>query len=386
MSIFDPFVDVIEGAADIASSVIDRVPGLSHLKKFLVENPVIGSIVFTAMGSALFAGIANTSIPAVSGMQTVGPQIASVAFAVPGMVFKGQGFIKAYTEDLTARVSALVAYFARKGGGEVSDKLPAASEEAKKQFSEPLEKMLKDSGLEAEVKKALYDFSQQQLNGKDITKLSPNEVKAALDKAGLDPVKLAARKGVRPDVAATSLNAWTGISAYSAGDPSYAEFDVIGNPKQSLAPAGAPLPNVDLAQLQENLRTLGYKVYGALGVGTENDPTIIAAVKDFQSKNDLPPTGQADARTRALLATAVKLPRVAAEIRTAPKPTLSPEVRNALAGIRTPSASGGATQGFLPQLATFAVLTSPAWFTFLVLPRLRTLRARRPSTRTAKRR
>lgn len=375
MSLLDPFIDVAEKAADIVTSVIDRTPGLSHLKQFLVENPALASVVFTALGSALASSLANVAIPSVSGMQTVGPVIASVAFAVPGMAFKGQNFTTAYVEDLTARVTALIAYFARQKGGQIAEKIPAATEEAKKQFTEPLTRLVKDSGLEAEVNRALSDFARAQLGGKDITKLSPSEAKAALDRAGLDPLKLAARKGVRPDVAALGLNALSGIQVYSAGDPAYADFDITGAPRPGvIGMEGAPLPDVELAQLQENLRALGYRVYAALGVGSENEPTVVAAVTDFQRKNDLPITGKADARTRRLLTTAVNLPRVVAEVRAAPRPTLSRELQSVRAG-------GASPQGFLPQLATFVVLTSPALFTFLVLPRLRARSQRRAAKR-----
>ena len=374
MSIFDPFVDVAAKTVDVVTSVIDRTPGFSDVKKFFVENPVVGQIVFTAMGTALMSSFANVAIPSVSGMQTVGPVIASVAFAVPGMAFKGESFTKAYVTDLTARTTALIAYFAQQKAGQVAEKLPAATEEARKQFTEPLTRFVKDSGLQAEINRTLSDFARQQL-GKDPSQLTPNEAKAALDRAGLDPVKLAARKGVRPDVAALGINGIAGVNIYSAGDPAYADYDVLGNAKPGTTERpGAPLPNVVLAQLQENLRTLGYRVVGALGVGSENDPTIVASVRDFQAKNALPVTGTADAQTRQLLQTAVGLPRVAAEVRAAPQPTFSRELQAARAGV------AAAPQPLLPQLVTFAILTSPAWFAFLVLPRLRA----RARVRTAK--
>ena len=365
MSIFDPFVDVVTKAADVVTSVIDRTPGFGEVKKFFVENPVVGQIVFTALGTALVSSLANVAIPSVSGMQTVGPVIASVAFAVPGMVFKGESFTKAYVSDVTARTTALIAYVARQKGGEIAEKLPAATEEAKRQFTEPLIQFVKDSGLQAEINRTLSDFARHL--GKNVSQLTVNEAKAALDRAGLSPAKLAARKGVRQDVAALGINGIAGLTIYSAGDPSYADYDVMGNPKPGVLDLpGAPLPNVELAQLQENLRTLGYAgVAGALGVGSENAPAIVAAVRDFQAKNDLGVTGKADARTRQLLQTAAGLPRVAAEVRAAPRPVISRELQ----AIRARGTS--ASRGFLPQLVTFAFLTSPAWFTLLILPRLR---------------
>ena len=365
MSIFDPFVDVVEKSADIVTSVLDRTPGYKDVKKFLfVENPAFGAILMTALGSALASSLANVAIPSVSGMQTVGPMIATVAFAVPGMVFKGESFTKAYVSDLTARTTALIAYVARQKGSEVSEQLPQATEEARRQFTEPLIQLVKDSGLQAEINQTLSAFARQL--GKNASELTQNEARAALERAGLDPLKLAARKRVRPDVAALGINGIAGLNIYSAGDPSYADYDVLGNPKPGTTDRpGAPLPNVELAQLQENLRTLGYPVGGALGVGSENAPSIVAAVRDFQTKNGLPVTGKADARTRQLLQTGAGLPRVAAQVRAAPRPMLSRELQAVRAG------TAFASQPFLPQLVTFAVLTSPAWFTILALPRLR---------------
>lgn len=398
MSILDPFIDVVEKAADIATSVIDRTPGFSELKKFLVENPVIGQVVFTAIGSSLASSLANVALPSVSGMQTIGPVIGSVVFAVPGMVFKDQDFITAYVTDLTARTIATAAYFATGPGAvALSAKISAgtssvissvigqtplqtaAYQEAQRLITEPLTRLVKDSGFYQEIERALRE-AQAKL-GRELKGASSETAKELMRQSGITPDAIARKYNVRPDVAALAINAITGTRIYSAGDPVYADFDVLGNPKPGTTNLpGAPLPNVELAELQANLRTLGYRVYGALGVGAENEPTVVAAVSDFQRKNDLPVTGTADVRTRRLLSTAVNLPRLAAEVRAAPRPTLSRELQAVRAG-----ALPAARQGFLPQLVTLAVLTSPAWFAFLVLPRLRA-RSARPQLRSAKRR
>ena len=396
MSILDPFVDVVEKAADVVTSVIDRTPGFSELKKKITENPVIGSIVMTAVGSALFSSLSAVALPSVSGMQTVGPQIASVAFAVPGMVLKDQDFITAYVGDVAARTVATAAYFATGPGAvALSAKISAATntaisaitgsalqsaayEEAQRLIVEPLRQLVENSGFKDEIDRALRS-ALAKFGGK-LKDLAGRTGREALRQAGVTAEGIARKYGVRPDVAALGINAIAGVNIYSAGDPAYADYDVLGNPKPGTTDRpGAPLPNVELAILQEALRTLGYTRGGQLGVGSENDPGIVAGIRSFQTKAGLPVTGKADAKTRQLLQTAMRLPRVAAEVRAAPKPTLSRELQAVRAG------TASAPQPFLSQLVTFAVLTSPVWFTFLVLPRLRK-RARSRTTRAVRRR
>ena len=386
MSVFDPFVDVVSKAGDVVTSVIDNTPGFSEVKKFLVKNPLIGTIVMTAVGSALFSSLANVALPSVDGMRTVGPQIASVMFAVPGMVVKDQDFITAYAGEVTARTIATAAYFATgPGAAALSAKISAltntaisaitqstltaaAYEETERLIIRPLRQLVENSGFKEEIDRALNSALKKV--GGQLKALAGRTGREALRQAGVTAEGIAQKYGVRPDVAALGINAIAGVNIYSAGDPAFADYDVLGNPKPGTTGLpGAPLPNVELAQLQENLRTLGYKgIGGALGIGSEDALPIVAAVRDFQTKNGLPVTGKADARTRQLLQTAVGLPRVAAAVRAAPQPAISRELQAVRAGI--------APQGILAQLVTFAALTSPAWFTLLILPRLRNSRTR----------
>ena len=388
--ILDPFIDVVEKSADIVTSVIDRTPGFAEVKRFLVENPVVGQIVFTAIGSSLAANLANVALPSVSGMQTIGPVIGSVAFAVPGMVFKDQDFITAYVSDLTARTIATAAYFATgPGAAALSAKIStatssvvssfigqtplqmAAYQEAQRLITEPLTRLVKDSGFYQEIQRALQE-AQAKL-GRELKSASSDTAKDLMRQSGITPEAIARKYNVRPDVAALAINGITGVRIYSAGDPAYADFDVFGNPKAGTTGIpGAPIPDVDFAIVQDVLARLGYRLTGPLGVGSPNDPRIVAAVSDFQSKNQLPVTGKADARTLQLMRTAINLPRVAAEVRAAPRPTLSRELR---------AARGEPTQGVLSQLGTLAILTSPAWFAFLVLPRLRARAAAKSRSR-----
>lgn len=435
MSIFDPFVDVIAKTTDVVTSVIDRTPGFSELKKLLVEYPLVGGVILTALGSSLASSFANVVLPSVDGMRRVGPMIASVAFAVPGMVVKDQSFIDAYVSELTSRTVATAAYLATgPGAAALTAQLSAASgtavsaigksalesaayAETQRLIVQPLTKLVMDSGFKADIDRAINKaFTTLGATIKDLGGVSGREL---MRKSGITPEDVAKRYSVRPDVAALAINGIAGADIYNVGDPTYADYDVLGDPKSGVSgPSGAPIPNVALAQLQENLRTVGYTVNAALGVGREDDPKLVVSIRDFQQKSGLPVTGKADPKTRQMLQTAAGLPRVAAEVRAAPNSSLSRDLQNVrssstaeediydqliaryrydpqmagpvqdwerlrkeavrkrVAAMTALAAAPVAPQAFLPQLLTFSILTSPLWFTFLVLPRIQTFRAR----------
>lgn len=82
--------------------------GISAVGKFLQGGPVgdfvnswAGRIVLTALSSGAYAGLAVYQLP--NGVK-VGAQVASAAFAIPGMA-KGDDFVTAYMQELGSRIS-----------------------------------------------------------------------------------------------------------------------------------------------------------------------------------------------------------------------------------------------------------------------------------------
>lgn len=84
-------VDVVEGAADIVS----EVPGIDKL----IE--VTGDFVDTAVGQTVLRAIATTMTGGLA--LYVGPQLASVAFAFPGLM-RGEDFDEAWLQEFAWRV------------------------------------------------------------------------------------------------------------------------------------------------------------------------------------------------------------------------------------------------------------------------------------------
>ena len=403
-------IPILSDAFDALTSVVDRIPGSGWVKgavksghtwivQAAKDQPVLAGVVFTALGTQLASQLAQVAIPSVSGMQTVGPVIASVAFAVPGMAFKGESFTKAYVSDLSARVTALIAYVAKQKGGEAAAKLPEATAETQKILTEPLIQFVKDSGLQGEINRALSDFARQLQ--KEASQLTSSEAKIALERAGLDPVKLAARKGVRPDVAALGINALAGNRIYRVADPTpfngvvTEDFDITGRPVQTPAAFDG-----DVAEQQQKLQRLGFLSTGTFvpGVLGERPSPTRDALRKFQEARGLRHTGDLDADTRAALDAALRPPpepscaELADAIQRVTQMGQAPVIINALKSryrnqscaerIQASATPVSVPQPLLPQLLTFAVLTSPAWFTFLVLPRVRA----RMRARTARRR
>lgn len=100
--------DVASSAEDAWNTAVDAVPGaraVADAVDSVVTGPVrdfahtaIGQTMFTALASSLTGGLAPL----------LGPQLATVAFALPGLA-KGEDFVTSWTQEFASRVKQTAA-------------------------------------------------------------------------------------------------------------------------------------------------------------------------------------------------------------------------------------------------------------------------------------
>lgn len=229
-------VKAIPGGDWIVTAVSDGADWVGNAAK----TPA-GVAVLQVITSGLASSLSAVAIPSVSGMQTVGPVISSVVFALPGVV-AGKDFLRSYVEEFTARVVATAAVLSANPGlaaalgtslgavtsvstSELASRLDSVKQ-IQKAFSDQILKVVNDTGFRDAITKL----------GRELG-LSPdrNTVRRTLRNARMTAPELAKKYGVRPDAAATAINGGLKIHAYGVGAPSegQAEFDVLGRPNRT---------------------------------------------------------------------------------------------------------------------------------------------------------
>lgn len=104
----DIFSDAAGAVEDVGSSIFDKVGDLvpdvlkDNFKKF--ADTSVGHVVLFAASGGVYSALA----PA------LGPQLAAVAFGLPGMA-KGENFMKAWMDGFVERVTMLINYFVSTG-------------------------------------------------------------------------------------------------------------------------------------------------------------------------------------------------------------------------------------------------------------------------------
>jgi hypothetical protein len=220
----------VDEALDVVSSVFDRVPGADWIKQAvnngatflgdMAKSPTGQFILAAITNTYFFPGIANLAIPgSISGMQVIGPQVASLVWAIPGMA-KGDSFTKAYIEELTTRVIKLVQYFVAIASDKAADYLKGISAD----WLGSVDRMVQDAGLQqavAEINRFVGsqgfrsmiesiekdpDFQNAVIRAKKIG-IGNIPLRQALRMNSLTPHELAAKYKVRADAAAAALNA-----------------------------------------------------------------------------------------------------------------------------------------------------------------------------------
>jgi len=194
-------IPVISDVVDAAISVFDEIPGSEWIKGAVssgadwvgdMAKTTGGQIILTGITNAmLFPGIANLAIPSASGMQFVGPQVASLVWAIPGMA-AGDSFADAYAKEVTWRTVYITQVFGLGQEGKV----------IAQNFLDGIAKVLNVNNKgDAATAKALDDFNAIY------TSVTDDEARKKLIEKGLDYGSIARRDTVRYDSAAAAINA-----------------------------------------------------------------------------------------------------------------------------------------------------------------------------------
>lgn len=99
---------VVGAAADITTSAIDTIPGGQDVR-LAVDSAVTGPVrdfANTAVGRTMLSALASTVTGGLA--PVLGPQLATIAFALPGMA-AGDDFVTAWTQEFGKRVEQTAA-------------------------------------------------------------------------------------------------------------------------------------------------------------------------------------------------------------------------------------------------------------------------------------
>lgn len=169
----DAVGDALSDIGDAFGDIFDAIPG-SQWVKGLVNGPLrdfarstVGTVVLRAIATSLTGGLAGV----------VGPQLASVAFALPGVV-RGESFDEAFWKEFSWRMQKTAEVLGTDAAKDVmGDALKWASDDL--------------------VNRAKAFAPNLSL---------PDAVTQLINQTGLTPEKLAAELGIRLDVAAAAIN------------------------------------------------------------------------------------------------------------------------------------------------------------------------------------
>lgn len=178
------------------SDVFDAIPGSEWVKGIVngplrdFANSAVGKVVLRAMATSLTGGLAGT----------LGPQLATVAWSLPGLV-RGESFDEAWWKEFSWRVEKTAETLGTDAAGKaLGDMLKVASDRLMDQAKKAFPTLPVEEGLRRFV-----------------------------NETGLTPEALARELGIRPDVAAAALNLVLremrfplGNYAIATGDPSLA--------------------------------------------------------------------------------------------------------------------------------------------------------------------
>lgn len=345
--LFDDFVSVVEApfktAAGAVGDVLRVVPGGTWIQgAFDSGKTWIGDMARTPWGFTALTLIAGQLEIGIGGaaagggaspiVGAIGPQIASVAWGLPG-VLKGDCFSSAYVAEFGHRLKQLADYFGGSAG--LGDSVAAE-----------VTQLVNDS--------AFFDFlteAKQQAAALGVNV----DTKAILRKAGADPNSLAKKFNVRADSAANASNLVLCEQIYdtSSFDPASGAAPASFDPTSASAPGAAGQTDTTASQIRP-LPTLK---------GTPTATDVLTAILLAQK------AGVTDDRLIALKAQYNDLFAREATM-TGTNPNGPPP------GVLVGSPSF-ATVAFLAGVTSLALVTSPAWGAWLYT-RYRTSRRRTP--------
>lgn len=191
--LYDVFDDIVHPIGDLLTSVADRIPGGQWIKEN--ANSAVKALAKTADGQLVLAiisqGLTGVALRALT--PVVGPTLATVAFAIPGLV-AGDTFAHSWWDEWTLRLKELAESYGKEQVKERSLELEGAAKN-------PLLANLTEQGLDRLMQSAGVANPQ-----------------AALAWANLRPEDLALQYGGHVDVWAAFLNAKTHRNVYDLKD------------------------------------------------------------------------------------------------------------------------------------------------------------------------
>ena len=274
--------DVGDAVSDVGDFVHDNIPGGEWVVDAVNAGAGwIATFAKTGVGTIVMRAISSAMFPAFSA--TLGPQVASVAFAFPGIV-KGDRFTEAYITEVAHRTSET----ARILGSDVAEQVITGP--------------LKDTV--AKLIKQLAD----KTGGKNLLGLNPAELMKAtgltpaaaayMKELGLTPESVAKQFGIRQDVAQMVLD----VLNQTTSD--LTRFDVAtGKPLPTRSLASAPISTSATAQSATEL-----KVSLAKAKEMKMPTAVITAL---QKKYD---AAVAEEKARKAVVSAITKPGVASAI------------------------------------------------------------------------
>ena len=131
----------IDKALDVFTSAVDAIPGGRAVRE------AAGDFAKTSVGQVLTKAIASTFTAGIASF--AGPQIASVAFAVPGLA-EGKGFSEAWLTEFKWRVEKTIEIVSPQVGQMLSN-----------QITEVLKQLPHDLPFDAKIKESIQDFAKK---------------------------------------------------------------------------------------------------------------------------------------------------------------------------------------------------------------------------------
>jgi len=219
---FDPLGDTVDFATsaidktkDVATSVIDRIPGNQVLKdaasivtgplKDFINGPLkdfantgVGETVVRAFSVGVSMAVVGFA-PVIGNyvFYWVGPTLAFLAWSIPGLA-RGDSFDQAMAKEFAYRVAYVIGFFSKELGDEAAKKLsPMLSEQLQNATNSVMAEVSKNvKSLPGDINpldpQAVNEYLLKQL------RLDPNSLK-------LTAQQLAAKLNIREDVAAFAL-------------------------------------------------------------------------------------------------------------------------------------------------------------------------------------
>jgi hypothetical protein len=235
---FDDVVSAVEApfttAADAVSAIVGVVPGGDWVKgAFDSGKSWIGDMARTSWGFSILTVISGQLEILIGGaaagggsaalVGALGPQVASLAWALPGVAKGDCGFSQAYVGEFLRRLKQLKDYFA--GGSGLGDSLIAQIEQ------------LVDNGAFREL---VNSDTVRNLQAQAASVGVNLDAKQALAKAGASPDALAAKFNTRADATANATNLVLCQQVYDTSN-----FDLATGASPQIVittPANVPLP------------------------------------------------------------------------------------------------------------------------------------------------